>query len=286
MSASSWSTASSLSPWMMALASSLVLTDVVGSWRTAVTVLADALAFTDESDGHWLQIFQDTLSLTDLVQNQITSTLVDSLILTTTVSNSVSLVLVFDDSLAFTDDLSALRTALMSLSDSVILGGIVNVEDEVYDAWVLNTETLGAWKYSNYPFNSFAQFQGRYYGCTNDGIYEITGDSDSGDDIDMTVRTGLMDFGSTQLKRIPRAYLGFQADGDLLFKTVDTASGEKIEKWHRLSTKTANAPTSTRIKLGRGTRARYWQFVIENIDGADVKIDDLRLFPILLKRRV
>lgn len=271
---------------LMALTESLVLTGLVTGYRAALGVIADAIALSDEASGVWVDIISNTFSMTDTVPADITADLLESLVATTTYTNSVSFVMVYDDSLAYTDDLSSIRAALMNLSDNLVLGGVYKIADTVYDAWVLNTETLGAWQYTNFPFNSFATINGRQFGMKEDGLYELTGDDDDGTNISASLKTGLLDFGSTLQKRVPRAYIGYTADGKLLFKTIETNGGEKIERWYELKEQTADAIKSTRIKLGRGAKARYWQFEIDNLNGSDFTLSDLRMFPMILRRRV
>ena len=173
----------------------------------------------------------------------------------------------------------------MSLSYNVILGGIINIADEVYDAWVMNTETGGVWQYTNYPFTSYTKFGGKYYGIKEDGLYEITGTDDDGTDIEASIKTGLLDFGTSKLKRVPKAFLGLHANGDMLLNVTHTTEEGKVTNWHRLEAR-SDAPEGMQVKLGRGPKARYWQFELKTVDGTDFSMDDLKVFPIVLKRRI
>jgi hypothetical protein len=145
---------------------------------------------------------------------------------------------------------------------------------------------ISATEYENYPFNSFAFSNRRYLAASADGIYELVGEDDDGVEIDAYVRTGLLDLGTTALKQVIRAYLGYTSDGRLLLKTFTTDGGQKIERWYELTERTADATREARVKFGKGVKARYWQFEVRNIEGSDFSIDQLQVLPLMLSRRV
>lgn len=156
-----------------------------------------------------------------------------------------------------------------------------------YLAWVCNAQTRAFTSYRNFPFNSFCEIGGRYYGATDTGIYELAGDDDAGEPIAARIRTGLMDLGVAKLKRAESMYLGYRATGDLVLKVVTTsAGGEKNESWYALQPRPAADLREGRVKIGKGLKSLYWGFEIANVDGADFELDSISLLPLILERKI
>lgn len=185
--------------------------------------------------------------------------------------------------------LSEALAAGLHFSDSLVAGlafvGTLSTDADSTATWVVHPEIPAATTYNNFDFNSFAGVGDTFLGAMTDGIYELTGEDDAGTDIASVVRTGLLELGSSLLKQVTRAYLGYTSDGRLILKTVTTDGGDKTERWYELE-ETANAVREARIKLGKGVKARYWQFELINADGADFHVDQLQLLPMALSRRV
>lgn len=159
--------------------------------------------------------------------------------------------------------------------------------DEGYSTWVMNAESQAFMTYENYPFNSYAQIGDQIYGATDDGIYLLEGDDDAGDPIAARLRTGLMNFGSNQSKRMEKFYAGMTTDGTMLLKVVTTSpEGDKIAYTYRMNERPVEATQEKRISIGRGLQSVYWQFELTNEDGADFEIADMSLLPMVLASRV
>ena len=157
----------------------------------------------------------------------------------------------------------------------------ITVLDENYLAYTYNTESGGITEYSNYPFNSFSY----PYAASKDGIYVIDdSESDDGDLIKASIRTGLMDFGTSLKKQVPYAYLGITDNGRVLLKTISNNTGVKNERWYEVRSYNSALDT-TRVRMGKGIKAKYWQFELSNIDGEDFKLESMELLPVVLKRR-
>jgi hypothetical protein len=219
--------------------------------------------------------------------------LVDSAAHTDAVAANRRLSLLTLDSLDVADDLSWNQRLTVEIAESLIAGGTLLLDDVLYSAVVLNATTLAPGEYTNFPFNSFGQMGSTYLGATDSAIYALEGSNDDGVNIDAVVRSGLVNFGTSQFKRVPRAYLGYTSDGALVLKTISTGGtadgtgrGTKVERWYELTPRTADAPATARIKLGRGVKATYWQFELTNKDGADFNVSELQLLPVVLSRRV
>lgn len=188
------------------------------------------------------------------------------------------------DTAAFSSAVDEQQRVAALVREGVLVGGLVALTDDTY-TFAINTKSSGLSEYTNFPFNSFAGFGQTYLAAADDGLYELAGDTDDGANIAAAIRTGLLDFGSSLSKRMPRAYLGYTSTGNLVLKVVHSDQGVLREDWYELTT-TQGAPDTRRFKLGRGPKARYWQFELVNANGADFDVDTLRLYPLILERRI
>lgn len=185
------------------------------------------------------------------------------------------------DELRAEDSVQGLRTLLALLTDRVSFVGALQFGDEVYDAWVVNTHTLGLSRYTGYAFNSV----GGGFGVRSDGIYRLEGADDAGTAIPAWLETGLLDFGSAHKKQVPEAFLGVANDGRLLLKVTTSQDGKLVEDWYE-ATVVNEAADNTRCKIGRGLKARYWKFRLENVRGSDFELESLEIRPVVLERRL
>lgn len=191
------------------------------------------------------------------------------------------------DTLALGDAPTSAAQMLAHLQDTVGFAVTLRLGDDLYVAWVVNTETRAATQYENFPFNSFAALDGRYFAAADDGVYRLGGDQDDGEAIRARFRVGLNNLGTGKEKRMPAMYWGYRADGGLVLKVITTEpTGEKVENWYALRPRGAGAPREGRTQIGRGIKAVFWDFEVENLDGSDFEIDSLELYPMILDRRV
>jgi hypothetical protein len=152
---------------------------------------------------------------------------------------------------------------------------------------VMHTETNAVSEYTNFPFNSFAQFNGVYLGASdaagNSGIFALTGDTDNGTLIQAAARVGITDFATSHLKRVDRCYVGYRTDGNLVMRVLT----DEINQRDYLLTGTGAAGLhGNHVRFGKGLTARYWQFEVRNQGGAYFDMNMIELKPTVLKRRI
>lgn len=147
---------------------------------------------------------------------------------------------------------------------------------------VMNTETQALTTYSNFPFNSFARFNGVVLGACDDGLFALTGDTDDGVLIQAAARVGTSDFGTPRYKRIEEVVVGYRASGDLVLRVY---TDETTVRDYRLAVTGRPGLHGQTAKLGRGIAARYWQFEVRNQAGADFELNMIELEPVILPRK-
>lgn len=173
-----------------------------------------------------------------------------------------------------------------SLVEGLGVGDIIEANDSVM-AYVVNASTGAVTTYLNYNFNSFAKIGGRYFASGPSGIYELVGTTDAGTSITATVTMPTTDLETEEvpselLKRVPAAYLGVTTTGDMLLRV--TANGSQ-NTYTLAGTATSTLHTG-RITLGQGVAARYWDFEISNVNGADFMLESVVFYPVALTRRI
>lgn len=260
-----------------------------GSALAARNIVAEALAL----DGVLATVVREQLSDTAAFEERFaahvvaTAQALDTLLLADVPAGHVVLSAAVADSLRLDDTTSGAAEFFARLQDTVGFSVTIRLGDDVFVAWVVNTETRAATQYENYPFNSFAAAGGRYFAADADGIYELGGDTDDGDAIRARFRIGLSNLGTGKEKRMPAMYWGYRASGSLVLKVISTeVTGEKVENWYALRPRGDGAPREGRTQIGRGIKSVFWDFEVANIKGADFELDSLELFPMILDRRV
>lgn len=148
--------------------------------------------------------------------------------------------------------------------------------------WVVNLGTGASSRYINFPFNSFAQIGDRQYAAMQDGIYLLDGDTDSGEQIDSVIATGLQDLGSNELKRLGPVYLRGMSE-NVMELTVSTPDGQKH---HYEARRADNFNRVQRFDIGKGLRASTFAFALSNVDGGDFNVSTLEVTPVKSNRRI
>lgn len=152
-----------------------------------------------------------------------------------------------------------------------------------FRTWALNTRKLALTEYTNFSFNSFAVFNGVVLGCGSSGVVVLgTQSADNTTAITGRVRTGQESFSSSVHKRVPRIYTSGTFPGDMLFRTI-TEGGTRT---YSLPLNGITRLQQRRIPVGKGPKSRFWQFEVENVNGADFGVNDILVLPTALRRRV
>lgn len=153
--------------------------------------------------------------------------------------------------------------------------------DSTGDAWAVNLDGFGSTTYSGYPFNSFANIGGRYFGAAASGIHELDGDTDGGAPIRASVDFGDVDFGNSFKKTVAECYLGMSSTGHLFIKIL--AEGQEFI-YRTLGY--SEHMQQQRVTLGKGLRPNYAGLQLFNDDGADFALDSVEFVPVTMTRRI
>lgn len=259
--------------WTTTLNSNIELSDSFSFKDTQALGLAESLTSTGlftESISHLvtqLQLLTDSLTVSDVR------------ILSATVSEELASALKLTESLSFAG--SVYNIVLLS---TVEMGDLLWAPDFGAVAWVMNTEGESIAPYLNFGFHSIAAKGGKVFATSPMGIYELTGNTDDGRNIDANVKYGFEDFGVPNLKRASDVYLSYT--GGLLECGIETYDGPKSVYNYPIEDRDATAPRNNRMKVGRGLVSRYWRTQIRNLEGASFKVYEVGINATSSKRRL
>lgn len=205
---------------------------------------------------------------------------------TASVEGALRLVLLASDTATVADDPAAMLRAFSELGDGAAVFCTMRLGGMDYQGWALNTELRAVTEYRNVPFDSFVILNGRTYAASEDGIFELAGDTDNGKPIDAWFRPFLTNFGAAKMKRVSDIWIGTSAKG-LLVKvhTKDPATGNVTEDIYPVEYSHGTGNDKCRVKVGRGLSSHWWTLTVQNVAGADFAIDGIEWKPLLLDRR-
>lgn len=223
--------------------------------------------------------------------------LVEAITIGDTLQQQLTIVVEVTDDAAIDDSVSLTTQLIAELADAVRVYGLFKTELLGVDglplpsetaSWVMNTEAAQPIsEYNNYKFSSMASFKGQAYGTTDAGLYTLSGSDDVGSEITGELATMMLDMGSSRMKRIRSAYLGYTAENKLVLKVRSVSDNVLTEHWFEARDIDASAaPREGYVRLSQGLKSRYWQFELTNINGADFEVDQLELHPLFLGRRI
>lgn len=149
------------------------------------------------------------------------------------------------------------------------------------DTWVWNADSKGSTSYSGYGFNSFARIGDRYYGASEEGLFELDGDTDAGAPIRAVISPGKLGFGTSAKKTVVDCYVGMSGEGYLTLKVI--AEGQEYLYRTRSFSEEMQ---QQKIDLGLGLRTNYVTLELFNENGEDFEVDTLEFLVADLSRRI
>jgi hypothetical protein len=172
-------------------------------------------------------------------------------------------------------------TANELLTSTVQASEVLWAKDFGAIAWVMNTKSGGLSSYNNFGFNSMAFHDGVLYATSPEGLFELGADDDDGRKINSVLKSGFLDFGTEETKRMTDVFVGYTG-GDL---ECDVETSEEAYTY-QLEERVADTPRNNRLKPGRGLSSRYWRLTFRNVNGADFQIHDVAVNIARSKRRL
>lgn len=270
---------------LLRVAERLITTGVVATRLEAVAEIIQALLLSEAihsgKDAKALEAFYLQPDVLDRLRA--VARTVEAVVLTALPTNTAVISLTGVDTVTADTDLSTSALLHHFVSEGISFQFSFNTPEGQYTGWVMNTSSYAVTEYDNYPFNSFAKINGKYYGANDSGLYLLDGEDDAGIPIQARVKLGATNFGVSMLKRLDSVYLGFRTDGEVVLKVV---TEQNIERWYKVSGTTEKLHRRRVHPLAKGHKAVWWEFELENIAGADFEVSEIEFVPIKLSRSV
>lgn len=173
----------------------------------------------------------------------------------------------FDSYLSAEGDLSFAIPMLLFHAEQTI-------EADDYLTMVMNTKNKALSLFDNYNFNSLCAFNGKHFGATDTGIFDLdAGTKDNGVPIEWNFKIGYLDLEQGQKKKLVEAWVSYKSDGDIKF-TVVQPDGEQYEY---VLQGIDTTETGLRVKFGKGIRTKYIALDVSNIEGSSIDLDEFKL---------
>ena len=151
----------------------------------------------------------------------------------------------------------------------------------LYKGVAINASHFAVSEYKDFPFNSFAYFNGQYLGANSNGIFVLGGNKDNGKDIAASIELPPVDFGEGFIKRAREAWFTYRADGQLTL----VIRLDEHETWESALELAGIKSHEERVKIARGIKNRFLGFGIRNEAGCDFDIESLRVLVDPIQRR-
>ena len=153
-----------------------------------------------------------------------------------------------------------------------------------FRTWTVNPRNLDITEYTNFAFNSYANFNGYVYAAGASGVMKLTGADDNGTSIEAVARLGAVgDRKDNRLSRIPEVVIAgasaapitvtvFQEDGTSF--SYDTQyTGVSTLRQHRATP-------------GKGLRSTRFKVQFENNNGAAMELGPVMVNTVPVTRRL
>lgn len=272
---------------LVALLDAMAITDAAGA--SVTTSIADALALAYVLRAVENGLISETANLTDTLQtlSTILAILAESVTFDDALTGLAIMTVVLEDDIALDDQVDVKGNYLASIAEGLGFSVSLVIDGIPYLGMCMNTESRGVTEYSNYSFNSLANFNGVLYGANDVGIFKLEGDTDAGSPIPAYARTALKRIAGGLQARVDSAYIAYRSNGTLQLKvSISGAQGQRVSHVYDMVAVTAESSRPNRAKIGRGLKSAYWAFEIQNTGGSDFEVDVIEIHPLTLERRI
>lgn len=133
---------------------------------------------------------------------------------------------------------------------------------------------------STSAFESMFEFDGKYYGVSAQGLFQIDAPA-STEPIVGTLRLALLHFGTELQKRIAETFIAMRSKGDI---TITVEADEQPVGAYNLSPHGIEMLKQRRTLVGKGAKGKYWDFTLECSD--DFDYDTINIAAVPVSRRL
>lgn len=239
------------------------VTDTAGLAVAILATGAETVALADTGDYRADRAATDPVALADAGAVASAATLIwtDTLAWAEAGTAHLDQALLSGDTIALLTPGDAVVAVSLAATDGIVVHeqwGVIGGTLDTGACWVIHADTLAVTRYAGLPFQQAGLFGDTLLAVGPSGLYRMTGATDAGAPIQGVIETGLRDFGTALLKRMPNATLDYSLEDDLqLTLTWVDASGARQTASYVVEKEQQGA-----VKLGRGIRFRWCKLTI------------------------
>ena len=224
----------------------------------------------DEASRAFFLEIADSLGIADsqLITYVANAVLSDSVAVTDETSYGFTATETIEDSFVASDSVSVMQKLYELILDGFQFEVAVELDGEVYECWVLNTDEFHPSVYSGFNFNSFAVQEGTLFAANDTGIYKLTGTTDAGEEFHSGLVLSETDFGVPNKKRLRVVWFGMSGKTAVLRTTADGISR-------------TYAVTGAKAYCNRDVHGTKWTLTLEDFE----TLNSIDLLPVILYKR-
>jgi hypothetical protein len=251
------------------VAESIAVSGLLSAIHTLNLSISESGAIVDTLGFAWMDTIAETFAIVDAptIQWVAMHILTESIVATDTAVGLFNFTDTVTETLAVAAALTLQQTLQDSIEEILNFGITIRLDDEVWEAWVLNTNQFHPSVYSGFDFNSYAVYNNQAFGCREDGIYRLDGTTDNGTTINAGIVLPETDFGSMREKRFRKAYFGISGTSPSIRMETDTAN-------------VTYTITSSKANIQRNQKGKDWTLKVSGY----TDLDFIELVPIILTR--
>lgn len=249
----------------------LGFTDLATALKTMAESMSESLILADVDLQTLSFTIQEALSAVDTVSVVATflRSISDSLAIADTLSNIARIYGSIAESLVLAESVTIQGNLFTAVYDTIAMNVLIELADDVYECYVLNTPKFMPSMYSGFDFNSYAVFENRAFGANATGIYELTGTTDAGANISTGVIMSQTDFGSPNQKRFRRGYVGISGTNPVMVLETEDGSREAYA-----------IDTNGKFVASHDLKGKKWKLSVADFD----ELDCIKLIPVILTK--
>ena len=249
----------------------LNFTELVISINSFIESAIESLILVDELDHSYPISISDAFAAVDTVSiiGLYVGAIIESLAIADTSSSVRALNLSINEPISFVDTVSSNGYLFSAIYDLLTLNVDIELGDDIWECYVLNTPKFLPSMYSGFNFNSYCVFEDRTFGANDDGIYELTGSTDIGNRIHTGVIFSATDFGSPNQKRFRRGYLSLSGNSPMMIFETETGQREAY-----------SIDIQGKVVSSSDLKSKKWKLSVADFDA----LDHIKLIPVLLSK--
>jgi hypothetical protein len=141
-----------------------------------------------------------------------------------------------------------------------------------------NVKSLATSQFKGFNFTAMGQVGENYVGITEEGFFQLSGDTDNTVPIDAWIKTGMTDLGIAAEKRLRKIYLEIKTDGDI---EIDVIADGNVSRTYTVRS-TGGIQKRIRVAVGRDGKGTFWSFLIRNKKGVQFTVHQIKILPVIL----